>query len=373
MTDVTLDTEILRRISLAIIGLLLIALVGYVLIKFIASIVFAVFLYYSSRPIYKRVTKLGLPRRLCAGVTMALFALPFVILLAYTVSLVITEAQLFLNKYPVEISSLNRLVEQASGVELPELTAEGIGDYLGGQNFDKILGLVVTHGSSLLDFLVTFLIRFAIMVIIVYYLLVDGKRLKEWVLATFDQNDVLRSYFNRVDAELSKIMFGNILNALLTGVIAIIVYHSYNFVAPPVAEIPFPSLVGALTGIGSLIPIVGMKIVYYPVGAIMAGLVLLSGETTALVYVAGFFVVSFVIVDLVPDIVLRPFVSGKNTHMGLLMFSYIMGPLVFGFYGLFLLPIILVLATNFCRMILPFVLTGETGQRKLSDYVEGGD
>ncbi len=49
----------------------------------------------------------------------------------------------------------------------------------------------------------------------------------------------------------------------------------------------------------------------------------------------GFLVLTIVVVDTIPDLVLRPYLSGERTHVGLLMLAYIFGPIVFGFYGLF--------------------------------------
>ena len=65
------------------------------------------------------------------------------------------------------------------------------------------------------------------------------------------------------------------------------------------------------------------------------------------------------IVDVIPDIVLRPYVSGRNLHMGMVMFAYIFGPLLFGWYGLFLGPMLLVVMVHFARLVLPELLDGE--------------
>jgi predicted PurR-regulated permease PerM len=42
--------------------------------------------------------------------------------------------------------------------------------------------------------------------------------------------------------------------------------------------------------------------------------------------------------------------------MGMVMFSYIFGPLLFGWYGLFLGPLLLVLVVGFSRTVLPAAL-----------------
>jgi predicted PurR-regulated permease PerM len=113
-----------------------------------------------------------------------------------------------------------------------------------------------------------------------------------------------------------------------------------------------------------------MKIVYLPVGAILAVAAVTSGQASAFGFVILFLVLAFVVVDTIPDFLIRPYVSGNRTHIGLLMFAYILGPIAFGFYGIFLAPILLVLITQFVRTIAPYVLSGKHPHKQatLSDY-----
>jgi hypothetical protein len=75
--------------------------------------------------------------------------------------------------------------------------------------------------------------------------------------------------------------------------------------------------------------------------------------------VVAFALVSVVVVDTVPDLALRPWVSGGDLHLGTVMFAYIFGPLVFGWYGLFLGPLVLVLVAQAANVVLPELLHGE--------------
>jgi predicted PurR-regulated permease PerM len=149
--------------------------------------------------------------------------------------------------------------------------------------------------------------------------------------------------------------------------------------------VPYPTLAGALTGVASLIPVIGMKIVYVPLAAATATPTLLGGDIAPLAYVVAFVVVAVVVVDTVPDLLLRPYFSGETTHVGLLMLAYILGPVVFGFHGLFLAPIVLVLLLTFGDTALPRLLGVEPAdpadqlpaeQRRLDEFewtVSGSD
>jgi len=101
-----------------------------------------------------------------------------------------------------------------------------------------------------------------------------------------------------------------------------------------------------------------MKLVYVPVALYLAVLGALN-DPTALWFVVVFAAVSFVVVDTIPDLVLRPYVSGRRLHVGSLMIAYTFGPLLFGWYGIFLAPMLLVLIVHFVRLVLPELLNGE--------------
>jgi predicted PurR-regulated permease PerM len=86
------------------------------------------------------------------------------------------------------------------------------------------------------------------------------------------------------------------------------------------------------------------------------GVSLTSGMTDALWFPATFAAVAFFVVDVIPDMVLRPYVSARDLHMGTVMFAYLLGPLLFGWYGIFLGPMLLVIAVRFNRIVLPELL-----------------
>jgi predicted PurR-regulated permease PerM len=201
------------------------------------------------------------------------------------------------------------------------------------------------------------------MVAIAFYLLRDDFKLARWTRAAFsDQKGIVDAYGKAVDRDLSSVFFGNILNAVITGTIGAIAFSVLNLFAPPEIAVPYAALVGLLCGVASLIPIVGMKLIYVPVGLSLLGRSFALGTSQAWAFSIGFFVLAFVIVDTIPDLVLRPYVSGRGLHVGMVMFAYIFGPLLFGWYGLFLGPLLLVVIVHFFKIVLPELLAGESIQ-----------
>jgi len=386
------DARLRRRILFGIGGVGLLVAVVFILIQFQATLIFTIFLYYASRPIYRKLENISLPsqlqgrhipyrRQVLAVTTIAVFLLPFLFLLTYTLVLVVPEIQRLVGGNGPGASYLSALQSaQGSGLPAPlvgleineilEMSPEEVAAILNDSAVQTWVEQMVATVIDSVGLIANAALHGFILLAGTYYLLTDGSQLVGWFLDNFDESGVVESYAVAVDDELSSILFGNILNAFVTGIIGILVFSGYNLVAPGAVKVPFAPLIGALTGAGSLIPVVGMKIVYLPVGAILAVAAVASGQSSAFGFVILFLVLAFVVVDTIPDFLIRPYVSGNRTHIGLLMFAYILGPIAFGFYGIFLGPILLVLLAEFFRTIAPYVLTGRQPhqQSTFSDY-----
>ncbi|MFB6142559.1 MAG: AI-2E family transporter [Halorientalis sp.] len=321
------------------------ATVAFVLYSFVGTFVFALFIYYATRPAYRRIRRRVRQRTLAAALSLLVFALPAVVLLAYTLAIALQEVP---KLDGVDLGPLVTAVEPYIDVsQIVEDPASLLADSAGIETIRSML----SAGLEYAGFIGAGLLHLFVMFAVAFYLLRDGGRLSRWVVQLSDDRGVFDAYLRAVDRSLSNVFFGNILNAILTGAIGAISFSLLNLFAPAGLAIPYPALTGLLTGVGSLIPVIGMKIVYVPVLAYLGfRSVVLGGGYE---FVAAFFVVAFVIVDLLPDFVLRPYVSGRQLHVGLVMFAYILGPVLFGWYGIFLGPLLLVLVYHFGRLVLP--------------------
>lgn len=366
------------RTGWALLGLALVAAFVFVLYSFVGTFVLGLFLYSASRPIYVRLRRRIRPPTLAAAVALFLLVLPVLLLFRYTATLGIGElrslAELDLSGYEELLSPYTdfaglteelQTVFQTLASDPAQLLAEsGLRDTL--------LDIAATM-TEYLGVVLTGLLHLFVALALAFYLLRDGDRLVAWTRTQFT-DETLLSYGRAVDSDLKTVFFGNILNALLIGTVGAIVFSILAAFAPPAVPVPVPILLGLLAGAGSLIPVVGMKIVYVPVTLYLVGLALISGPQS-LWFPLVFFAVTFVVVDTIPDLVIRPYVSGRNLHVGAVMFSYIFGPLLFGWYGLFLGPLLLVVITNFALEVVPdlFGSNAETVSPSLTgEQVERG-
>ncbi|WP_330632520.1 AI-2E family transporter [Halocatena halophila] len=341
------------------VGLLLGLFFLFVVYSFIGTVVFGIFIYYATRPVHRRLDDRLRYDSLSALIALVVLALPALVLFSLVVAVGVEQLSRLTRtidpavfgglmgpmlELQASLSDPATLFDRLSGIDL------GVVGQIQGV-FGHVGRYLATFGNVLLHLFVMFALAF--------YLLRDGERGYHWFVEQFDdESQLLARYLRAVDTDFSSILFGNILNAVLTGLIGAIVYGLLNRL--PHGSIPYPELLGLLTGVGSLIPVVGMKLVYVPVALLLA---VQYGRTPGGAgFVIVFAVVSFVIVDTLPDFILRPYVSGRNLHIGMVMFAYILGPLLFGWYGIFLGPILLVLGFHFARIVLPELLGTEENE-----------
>jgi len=368
-----------RRVAVGLVAIVVLALLAYIAVRFVAAVVFAIFLYYAVRPIFNWLDQFGLSRRSRAALALTLFGLPFLFLVLYTVAIVSLEVQSFLQDAALVDQLVDEITARLDGIGLNgtaiENNVSAIQQLIGGAGAQVLFGATIANFTGVVSAVGSLLVQLLIVVLATYYMLVDGPRLLAWLCEEYDESGVITAYIRAVDPELSETLFGNIVNVFVTAILAVATFYTYNLFVPGVVEVPYPVLAGALAGIASLIPAVGIKIVYIPITVGLALKTVLEGDLGLLVPVAVLAGVSAVLVDFVPDVVVRAQISGGRTHNGLLMLSYIAGPSAFGFYGLFLAPILLVLSINAVEILLPYALTGEvpdSKQTRLDAYADRG-
>ncbi|WP_225334464.1 AI-2E family transporter [Halomicrobium urmianum] len=356
MVEFEFDVDWARAAWIAFGAVLVAALfvVGY---AFVGTFVFGLFLYYATRRLYRRVRQRIGPPSVAAAASLLLLALPALALLIYTLIVAVGQLSTFaddLNGGSEQLQPLLDLAEpytgEPAGFPDPATVLSGVDAGTVSTTLESAVGYLAVLGTGLLHLFV--------MLALAFYLLRDGPRFNRWLRNFTDQRGVLDQYIREVDRSLDKVFYGNILNAIITGIVGAVAFSLLQYAAPTeTVAIPYPALVGLLTGIASLIPVVGMKLVYVPLAIYMAIRGVMAGE--GLWFVGMFALVAFVIVDTIPDLLVRPYVSGGSLHTGALMFAYIFGPLIWGWYGIFLGPMLLVLVVHFARIVAPELLSHE--------------
>lgn len=353
------------RVALWVVAFALTVVFAYLVWRFVGTVVLGVFAYYVSRPVFSRFVHPRIPSRtLAVAVTLFTVGLPVLALVGWTV---VVAVRAFTDVVDSELSAqLTALLEPYADLDtlLSDVTETitavledpmRLADPALGAGLEDGLGIVVGTAGQLF----TVLVHGFVVLIITFYLLRDDYRVAAWARGTFVEPDgVLDAYFDAVDRDLKNVYFGNILNALMTGFLAVVTFVALNVVSPASSSIPEPLLLGLLVGVASLVPVIGIKLVTVPLAAYLFGLTALAGPED-LWFPVAFLLISFVLVDYIPDQLLRPYVSGRTLHVGAVMLAYTLGPFLFGWYGIFLGPFVLVVLYEFARIVVPWLFDPE--------------
>ena len=344
------------KLGWLILGLISIALLVYVLFRFCDVLIYGIFVYYVARPVYRGFVKRYKYERVGAFCSLFFIVLPLVLICIYALSVAYESVRNFFVNFGFGYTSyvdeiVRRIKEIASSINLADISnliTQGDKWSVYITQLSAFSGTMARYFDFPLKLFLTF--------VIAYYLLKDGAKLMAWITDTFlgGKTELAKKFFDDVDSALYQVYFGNILTAILTALVAIVTFYLLNLVAPPQLLIPYPLLFGILCGIGIFIPIVGVKLIWIPLTFYLGVQAYLNGILpTSWWFILLFIVVMFLVVDSVPEYALRPYISKKYVHVGALLLAYIFGVCIFGFLGLFLGPMILIIATSFMKIVLP--------------------
>ena len=340
---------------------LLVLAVGvvYVGYSFVGMFVLGVFLYYASRPICDRVSSYVDRDSLAAGLTLAGIVTPILLVVGYVLLAGLRDAA-SLSGMPGSglLAPFLNVDQLTSNQESLVQTLVENPSRVGSLSTDRIRQ-VATAAMTALGAVFGTLVLLSLSFGFAFFLLRDDDRIAAWFRdEVASPGSAAHAYAYAVDDELETVFFGNVLFVATMAILAAIVYYGFNFLAPPALTIPFAILLALLTGVASLVPLVVGKIVYVPVVGYLAWVATGTGGAS-IVYPIGLLVVSFLVLDLLPQTFLQPYISGNEVHMGIMMFAYILGPMLFGWYGFFLLPLFFVLVIQAVRIVLTDLIHGD--------------
>ena len=328
--------------------------------SFVGILVLGVFGYYATRPISDRLDRFFDSDRIAAGLTVLVVLLPILLLILLAGLQVFHQAQQAFGGTAVSgllarITGFDVIpVEQRTRLLSLLRNPLSAGDALQGP-----IRSLLQQGLDALQAILGAIVLLALSVTLSYALLARDGAIADALVELFGGRDTTAyAYALAVDDDLESVFFGNLLFVVVMAVIATVTYAATNAVAPSGLRVPMVLVLGFLTGVASIIPLVVGKVVYLPVVALLALQAMRSGGTR-LAFVGGVLVVYFLVLDILPQSVVQPYVSGRKFDALLLLFAYILGPILFGWYGFFLLPIVFVLVFEAIRIVLPELIHGE--------------
>ncbi|MBU2512856.1 AI-2E family transporter [bacterium] len=320
-------------------------LLGLMLWPFLSSIIFAGILAGSFSPLMNLINnRLQHPKwsasLVCLIIVLAIF-LP-------SVFIIIKLSEEALNLYQaIGVYLSNKDFEQifANKKYFPDLVKKTFELMHLEFNFDTIKGIVLeaskNASSAVFDIInswisniFSFFLHFIIMLIVIFTLLVDGARIKSFILALSplpdDEEELVIDRFNQINYVT---LIGNGIGALIQGVLAGIGFW--------VAGIESLTLWTTMMIVLAFIPLVGISIIYIPVCLYL----LLSGDTITSIMLFSY----CTLISLVVENWFKPrFVGNRSEINSTAIFLSIVGGLaVFGIPGIFYGPLIISIFLTF--------------------------
>ncbi len=319
--------------------LLSVGLFLWMLKPFFSTLVLSLILVGLCYPIYKKLIKPCGGRSwlasslICLAIFLGIFV-PLVFLIT-SLSVEVAEFYSYLRR-ELTVASLNQLISDHSDkvARLTDLLDSfGINYNLTDMQNDiirlsKDAGLWLYNWTRMLaGQVMTFSLHFVLLIIFVYFLLIDGLKLKDYLRAlsplSRNHEDLLLRKFN--DMTLAMVV-GNGMAAIVQGILGGLGLAFFN--------IHSPILWGTVMAIFAFIPFIGISVVFIPIG----GYMLLIGEIGKGIA----FLISFGILSLIVEYLVKPKLVGDRVkvHILLIFISIFGGLATFGLLGIIFGPLI---------------------------------
>lgn len=188
------------------------------------------------------------------------------------------------------------------------------------------------------------LIDLGIFLVTTLFLYKDRDKLERQLRSILDniprpERTIVKSLLKSVDNILKGVFMTQFIVALILAIVTGAGFYLIEYFTTP---IPLTVLWAILIGIAALVPLFAAFMVYGPIGIYY----LIAGEP-----VKGTLIILFgtILINVMAEVVLRPYIGSKqmNEHPLVIFLGFLTGPLVLGFKGLIIGPLLLILTKEF--------------------------
>jgi predicted PurR-regulated permease PerM len=211
----------------------------------------------------------------------------------------------------------------------------------------RVAGWVASEGSALASSLVVSLLNVSMMIVALFFFFRDGDRIavlaRELIpMQTEHKDTILKRLYDTIQAVVQSSMAIAVLQGFVAGI-------GYAWIGGLSVSV----VLGFVTGVASLVPVVGAVLVWAPT----ALYVMATGELGRGI---GLILWGAVAVGSVDNFV-RPLMIGGRVEMPtlLLLFALLGGVQIYGFLGIFVAPVVVAILIAFTSIYRDFVIGKE--------------
>ncbi len=308
--------------GILVLAIAALVLIIYFLFPFLDGVILGTVFAYVGRPIRDKFRR----RRLGSFVASICIVMPIFLIMGLGMVEVANQIIILAHSQEAMRAALGALMEQGAA-NLPWVMKDILASSL-----ENAVGIVAPIAASIPVFHIgrvvsLGIINFIISIPVCYFVLVDGERFVESLIALLPERDVqsYRKYITRIDRILSGIFIGTIYTSILGSIIAAFIFYGFG--------LPRPFALASIVFVAGMVPFLTAWVVIVPVALYKYVTVGMGGALT-------FFVVASALIYLPSELLIRPYlVSSKSSmHPLLVMLSFLGGALVAGIGGFFLAP-----------------------------------
>ena len=312
------------KIAVVLIIILLSFILASIFLPLADGIVLGLVLAYIARPIY---LKLHRHPRIGALIATLVIVMPVVLIIGSGIFEIVRFIGWVFDNQDVFINSLFDFVRS---IDVPPEYNERILLFIWDTS-TSVLPLLSGFGFlAYAKTLVMFALNLVISVLVCYFLLVDGHKVYNNVVAFMpvENRPWVAEYIEHMDLILKGVFIGNAYAALFVSVTSLVVFYVFGF--------SHILALATLIFIASVIPLFAGYVV-------LIALAVVRYFDMGLEAAVVFFIVSSVIIYVPPEFILRPYLATMHSrvHPMLILLSFLGGAFVGGIAGFFVAPMIL--------------------------------
>lgn len=310
-----------KKYSLITIITIMGLVIFFELTPFMSGILGAMTIYILLRKQMKSLTQ---KRRLRNGFAATLLLLETILLFLVPLSVVVI---VIVSK--IGNINLNPQELVASIQHLSDLIQERLGyDLMGTENISSLVALLPRIGQLMMSSISSFLINIFVLIFVLYFMLISRESIEKYIYEILPFNEENKKEILR---EINMIVTSNAIGipllAIIQGGIAVVGYYIFH--------IPNPFVFGLLTGIATVIPMVGTSLIWIPLALYLG----LTGHWDSAIGLMCYGVLIISQIDNLVRFVLQKKIA--DIHPLITIFGVIIGLALFGFMGIIFGPLLL--------------------------------
>ena len=204
------------------------------------------------------------------------------------------------------------------------------------------------------------LVDLGIFLVTTLFLYKDRDKLERQLRSILDsiprpERTIVESLLRSIDEIFKGVFMTQFIVALVLTVVTAAGFYLIAYLTSP---IPFTLLWSFLIGVAALVPLFAAFMIYGPIGIYY----FVAGDP-----VKGTLIILFgtVLINIMAEVVLRPYIGSKqmNEHPLVIFLGFLTGPLVLGFKGLIIGPLLLILTKEFALNYTDGISSGSVQSR----------